>query len=74
MWYAPCGLGKKLKKRNPAFVISVETVLEKLKQKENPVLIDLRNRESFEKFRIPGSITINMPLFAIRTKTFLKNK
>ena len=63
---------RKLRKRSPAFAISVESVLQKLKKKEKIVLVDVRNREEFEKFRIPGSI--NIPLFAIKTKTFLKHK
>ena len=62
----------KLRKRDPAFAISVESVLRKLKKKEKIALIDVRNREKFEKIRIPGSI--NLPLFAIKTKTFLKHK
>lgn len=63
---------RRLRKRNPAFAISAESVLRKLNKKEKIVLIDVRNREEFEKFRIPGSI--NIPLFAIKTKTFLKHK
>ena len=63
---------RKLRKRDPAFAISVESVLRKLKKKEKIILVDVRNREEFEKFRIPGSI--NIPLFAIKTKTFLKHK
>lgn len=63
---------RKLRKRDPAFTISVESVLRKLKKKEKIVLVDVRNREEFEKFRISGSI--NIPLFAIKTKTFLKHK
>ena len=65
-------INRKLRKRDPAFAISVESVLRKLKKKEKIVLVDVRNREEFEKFRIPGSI--NIPLFAIKTKTFLKHK
>jgi rhodanese-related sulfurtransferase len=65
-------INRKLRKRDPAFAISVETVLRKLNEKEEIALIDVRNREEFEKFRIPGSI--NIPLFAIKTKTFLKHK
>jgi len=63
---------RKLRKRNPGFAISVESVLRKLKKKQEIVLIDVRNREEFEKFRIPGSI--NMPLFTLKTKGFLKSK
>jgi rhodanese-related sulfurtransferase len=63
---------RKLRKRDPSFAISVETVLRKLNKKNDVILIDIRNRKEFEKFRIPGSI--NIPLFAIKTKTFLKHK
>ncbi len=63
---------KKLKKFDPKFAISAESVLRKIKNKEEIVLIDVRNGEEFEKFRVPGSI--NIPLFAIKTKVFLKSK
>lgn len=52
--------------------VSVETVLQKLKEKQDFILIDVRNPNEFEKFRIPGSV--NIPLFALKTKTFLKSK
>ena len=58
----------KLRKRNPAFAISVKSVL----QKQGIIIVDVRDKKSFEKFNIPGSI--NIPLFAIRTKDFLKTK
>ena len=61
-----------LKKRNPALTISKESVMQQIKEKQDIVLIDVRNSGEFEKFRIPGSI--NIPLFAIKTKTFLKSK
>ncbi|MCK4823253.1 rhodanese-like domain-containing protein, partial [bacterium] len=35
-------------------------------------LVDVRNRDDFKKSSIPGSI--NIPLFAIKTKAFLKSK
>ena len=62
----------KLKTRNPTFAISVESVLQKLREKQEIILIDIRKRNEFEKFRIPGSI--NIPLFAIKTKVFLKSR
>ena len=61
-----------LKKRNPALAISAESVLEKLSKRQKIILIDVRRSERFEKFNIPGSI--NIPLFAIKTKPFLKAK
>ncbi len=62
----------KLKKHDPAFFVSPEFVLLALKQKQDLVLVDVRDESYFESFRIPGSI--NIPLFALRTKTFLKRK
>ncbi|HUT44226.1 MAG TPA: rhodanese-like domain-containing protein, partial [Desulfobacterales bacterium] len=60
-----------LKKRNPAFLISVESVLQKINEKQEIALVDVRRKEEFEKFRIPGSV--NIPLFAIKTKPFLRS-
>lgn len=60
------------KSRNPAFAISAESVLQKVREKQDIILIDVRKKAEFEKFRIPGSI--NIPLFAIKTKAFLKSK
>jgi rhodanese-related sulfurtransferase len=59
-----------VKKRNPAYAISVEVVFDKLKEKDPPTIVDVREQSQFEAVRIPGSI--NIPLFAVKTKTFLK--
>jgi rhodanese-related sulfurtransferase len=61
-----------LRKRNPALLISAETVFHKLKLRQEILLIDIRSREDFEKVRIPGSL--NIPLYAVKTKNFLKSK
>jgi hypothetical protein len=58
-------LPAKLKKRNPTFSISVESVRQKLKENQNILLVDIRKKDEFEKFSIPGSI--NIPLFAVKT-------
>jgi len=60
----------KLKKHDSSLAISVDSVLYKLKQKQNITLVDIRKAEEFEKVRIPGSI--NIPLHAVKTKTYLK--
>jgi rhodanese-related sulfurtransferase len=61
-----------VKKRNPAYAITVEVVLAKLKEKDPPTIVDVREQSQFETVSIPGSI--NIPLFAVKTKTFLKAK
>lgn len=65
-------INRTLKERNPSLMTSVESVLHSTKQKNDVVLIDVRNQEEFERARIPRSI--NIPLFAIKTKAFLKAK
>jgi len=45
-------------------------VFDKLKEKDPPTLVDVREKAQFEAVNIPGSI--NIPLFAVKTKTFLK--
>jgi rhodanese-related sulfurtransferase len=60
------------KKRNPALAISVESVVQRSRDKQEITLVDVRKASEFEKFRIPGSIHI--PLFAVKTKTFIKPK
>ncbi len=52
--------------------ISVEAVLQKHKAKEDILLVDVRNSQEFKKFHIPGSM--NIPLFALKTKGSLKSK
>lgn len=59
------------KKLNSAFALKLESVLQKIKEKQN-IIIDIRQNKEFDKFRIPGSL--NIPLFAIKTKHFLKSK
>jgi len=59
-------------KDNAHLYISMESVLSMLKKKQDILFIDARDRGAFEKFRIPGSIHI--PLYALKTKPFLKDK
>jgi len=63
---------EKLKKRNPAFTISVASLLQKANEHEDILLVDVRSTDEFEKLHIPGSV--NIPLFAIKTKAFLKSE
>ena len=52
--------------------VSVESVQSMLKRKQEILFIDVRGKEAFETFRLPGSIRI--PLYALKTKAFLKDK
>jgi len=65
-------LTRKLKKRNPTLSVTVESVLKKLQEGEEIILVDIRKRSSFEKFWIPGSL--NIPLFSVKTKKLFKLK
>ncbi len=49
--------------------ISVKAVLDSLKDRNDPCLVDVRSAKEFEEFRIPGSL--NVPLFSVKTKGFL---
>jgi len=55
----------------PFFAISPDAVLYQLKQKPKITLIDIRNPEDFARLHIPGSL--NIPLYAVKTKAFLKS-
>lgn len=61
----------KVKKRDLSMAIAAEVVIYKLQQKQTITLVDVRCRKSFERLHIPGSI--NIPLHAVKTKTFLKS-
>jgi len=52
--------------------VSPETVLSLLKKKQDLTLIDVRDTNSFGRFRIPGSI--HVPLYAVKAKGFLQNR
>ena len=65
-------LSRKWKKYNLANLISPDSVLRKLKEKRELVLVDVRDAQDFSSCRIRGSI--NIPAFALSKKTFLKSK
>lgn len=61
---------RKLMQHSSALYLAPESLMRKLKKEESLALIDIRPAQEFEKFRIPDSI--NLPLFALKTKEFLK--
>lgn len=62
--------GEKTRKRNPELSVSWEAVLKMKKEGKDVVFIDTRLETEFKKFHIPNSL--NIPLFAVKTKDFLK--
>ena len=64
-------IARKLKKHDPSLAISVDAVLYKLRHNQQFTLVDVRGKQEFEELHIPGSI--NIPLYAVKTKTYLKS-
>jgi rhodanese-related sulfurtransferase len=60
----------RLEEQDPSRAISAAEVLYKLKHNQPITLVDVRMADEFARLHIPGSI--NVPLFAVKTKTFLK--
>jgi len=63
---------RRFKKRDASLGIPVEPVLRLWKEKGEILLVDVRPEAEFEKFRIPGSV--NIALYALQTKSFLRSK
>jgi rhodanese-related sulfurtransferase len=64
-------IARKINKHDPSLAISVEAVLYKIRQSRQFTLVDVRSKPDFERLHIPGSI--NIPLYAVKTKTYLKS-
>jgi len=62
--------GQSLKTHNLSFAVSVDSVLHNIKRKKDVHLIDVRGSREFDAVHIPGSI--NIPLYLIKAKPFLK--
>jgi len=54
------------------YFISPSALIKELKNNKRPAIIDIRTKTSFQKYRIPGSI--NIPLYTLKTKTYLKSQ
>jgi len=75
-YYSISEISEKLYNRKPkqyesSFAISPDAVLYKLKQKQEINLVDVRNPGDFARLHIPGSL--NIALYAVKTKVFLKS-
>lgn len=64
--------GPNLDKVDLDLYLSVESVLSMVKKKQEVHLVDVRESQDFEKVHVSGSIHI--PLYALKTKAFLKDK
>ncbi len=56
---------------NPELFVTATHVRAQSATHKKLLLIDVRHHSAFEKFRIPGSI--NIPIFAVKTKTMFKS-
>ncbi len=56
---------------NPDLFVNAETLKRQERSGSLPMLIDVRNSNDFNAFRIPGSV--NLPLFAVKTKSMFKS-
>ena len=58
-------------RHDPDLFVSPESVIMDMKGKKVLFLVDVRNKAKYDRFRIPGSI--NIPLYAIKTKAALRS-
>jgi rhodanese-related sulfurtransferase len=65
-------IAKRLKNPDHSFLVSAESVLQKIKRKQKIILVDIRKPGEFGRISISGSI--NIALHFIKTKAFLKLK
>ena len=63
-------IARKLKKHDSSLAISAEAVRYKIRHNQPFTLVDVRRNPDFERLHIPGSI--NIPLYAVKAKTYLK--
>jgi len=63
---------RELIRYTPDLYISTESLLNNPDQKKKSILVDVRTKEKFNSFGIPGSI--NIPLYAIKTKPMLRSQ
>jgi rhodanese-related sulfurtransferase len=64
-------IARKLKQHDRFLAITVDAVLYKLRQNQMFTLVDVRSNQDFERLHIPGAV--NIPLHAVKTKTYLKS-
>jgi rhodanese-related sulfurtransferase len=58
--------------RDFTLAVTATELLHRAKQNRRMIMVDVRSPEEFERLRIPGSI--NLPLYAAKTKAFLKTQ
>ena len=63
---------RKLKARDLRLRISAEAAMKEMKSNRTITFVDVRDPQSFERCRIPGSI--NIPLYSVKSKSFLASR
>jgi len=62
---------RNLKQHDATLAITPAAVQYKIRQNHQFTLVDVRSSQAFERLHIPGAI--NLPLYAVKTKTHLKS-
>lgn len=60
------------RKQDHSLFISAASLKYQMSKNTNIVVVDVRNKDGYGAVRLPGSM--NIPLFSLKTKTFLKSK
>lgn len=65
-------LTRQIASRDASCYVLAETVLRRLKAAHDLILVDVRDEHSYAEVHLPESI--NIPLFSVKTKSFLRGK
>jgi rhodanese-related sulfurtransferase len=64
-------IAQNLKMHDDSLAISVMEVIHEKRKNRDATIVDIRSKKDFERLHIPGSL--NIPLYAVKTKTYLKH-
>jgi hypothetical protein len=58
------------KRHDPSLAISADAIFYKMRRNQQFTLVDVRQKKDYERLHIPGAL--NIPLYALKTKTYLR--